>query len=73
MPRGVALAAGKPGFAGRLIVMRSPPGKMKVRAVTARGAEVVLHGDTYDEAYLEARRLEATGSSASSTPLMIPR
>jgi len=31
-----------------------------VRAVTARGAEVVLHGDTYDEAYLEARRLEAS-------------
>ena len=32
--------------------------RSKVRSVAARGAEVVLHGDTYDEACAEARRLE---------------
>jgi threonine dehydratase len=30
--------------------------RIKVEAVLARGAQVVLHGDTYDEAYAEARR-----------------
>ena len=31
--------------------------EIKVRAVRALGAEVVLHGDTYDEAWQEALRL----------------
>jgi len=60
--------------AGRVIVMPLTTPEMKVRAVTARGAEVVLHGDTYDEAYLESPGgWRPAGSSASSTPLMIPR
>jgi threonine dehydratase len=54
--QGVALAAQKLGCAA-VIVMPSTTPKIKVDAVKARGAEVHLHGDTYDEAYAEARRL----------------
>src|SRR6267154_1540311 len=39
------------------IVMPSTTPKIKVDAVKARGAEVHLHGDTYDEAHVEAKRL----------------
>jgi threonine dehydratase len=55
--QGVALAAQKLGCAA-VIVMPTTTPKIKVDAVKARGAEVHLHGDTYDEAYAEARRLE---------------
>ena len=55
--QGVALAAQKLGCAA-VIVMPSTTPKIKVEAVKARGAEVHLHGDTYDEAHAEARRLE---------------
>src|SRR6266702_1365627 len=54
--QGVALAAQKLGCAA-VIVMPSTTPKIKVDAVKARGAEVHLHGDTYDEAHVEARRL----------------
>jgi threonine dehydratase len=56
--QGVALAAQKLGCCAVIVMPVTTPA-MKVRAVAARGAEVVLHGDTYDEAYAEARRLEA--------------
>jgi threonine dehydratase len=55
--QGVALAARKLGCRA-LIVMPVTTPKIKVDAVKARGAEVILLGDTYDEAYAEARRLE---------------
>src|SRR5260221_3511462 len=32
--------------------------RIKVNAVAARGAEVLLHGDSYDEAYAHAMRLK---------------
>src|SRR5207247_5831187 len=54
--QGVALAAQKLGCAA-VIVMPTTTPKIKVDAVKARGAEVHLGGDTYDEAYAEARRL----------------
>src|SRR5713101_379267 len=54
--QGVALAAQKLGCAA-VIVMPTTTPKIKVDAVRGRGAEVHLHGDTYDEAYAEARRL----------------
>ncbi|MFN5161790.1 MAG: threonine ammonia-lyase, biosynthetic [Cyanobacteriota bacterium] len=54
---GVALGAQKLGCRAVIVMPVTTPA-MKVRAVAARGAEVVLHGDTYDEAYAEARRLE---------------
>jgi threonine dehydratase len=55
--QGVALAARKLGCRA-LIVMPVTTPKIKVDAVRARGGEVVLHGDTYDEAYAQARQLE---------------
>jgi threonine dehydratase len=37
--------------------MPSTTPKIKIDAVKSRGAEVILQGDTYDEAYVEARHL----------------
>ena len=56
--QGVALAAQKLDCRAVIVMPVTTP-EMKVRAVAARGAEVVLHGDTYDAACEEARRLEA--------------
>jgi threonine dehydratase len=56
--QGVALAAQRLDCRAVIVMPVTTP-EMKVRAVAARGAEVVLHGDTYDAAYEEARRLEA--------------
>jgi threonine dehydratase len=55
--QGVALAAQKLGCHAVIVMPVTTP-EMKVRSVAARGAEVVLHGDTYDEAYRHARQLE---------------
>src|SRR3990170_2145531 len=55
--QGVALAAQKLGCRA-LIVMPVTTPKIKVDAVAARGAKVILHGDSYDEAYAEAMRLK---------------
>jgi threonine dehydratase len=63
----VALAAQKLGCAA-VIVMPTTTPKIKVDAVKARGAEVHLHGDTYDEAYAEARRLERSRKLAFVHP-----
>ncbi|MGH8752404.1 MAG: threonine ammonia-lyase, biosynthetic, partial [Burkholderiales bacterium] len=57
--QGVALAAQKLGCKAVIIMPVTTP-QIKVRAVAARGAEVVLHGDSYDEAYTHARKLEKT-------------
>ncbi len=54
--QGVALAAQRLGCRA-LIVMPVTTPRIKVEAVAARGAEVVLHGDSYDEAYEQAMRL----------------
>ena len=55
--QGVALAANKLGIRA-LIVMPTTTPPIKVNAVRSYGAEAVLHGDTYDEAYHYAKRLE---------------
>ncbi|QPN59574.1 threonine ammonia-lyase, biosynthetic [Synechococcus sp. CBW1002] len=55
--QGVALGARKLGCTAVIVMPVTTP-EMKVRAVAARGAEVVLHGDNYDAACAEARRLE---------------
>jgi threonine dehydratase len=55
--QGVALAAQRLGCRAVIVMPVTTP-EMKVRSVAARGAEVVLHGDTYDEACVEATRLE---------------
>ncbi len=54
--QGVALGARQLGTTA-LIVMPVTTPKVKVDAVKARGGQVVLHGDTYDDAYTHARQL----------------
>jgi threonine dehydratase len=55
--QGVALAAQKLGCAATIVMpVTTPP--IKVDAVRARGAKVVLRGDSYDEACAHARVLE---------------
>jgi threonine dehydratase len=56
--QGVALAAEKLGIAAIIVMPRTTP-TIKVQAVRSRGRQVVLHGDTFDEAYAHARALEA--------------
>ena len=53
--QGVALSASRLGCRA-VIVMPATTPEVKVRAVRALGAEVVLHGETYDECSSEARR-----------------
>lgn len=55
--QGVALGAKKLGTTA-IIVMPTTTPQVKVNAVKARGGEVVLYGDTYDDAYAYARQLE---------------
>jgi threonine dehydratase len=56
--QGVALGAVHLGTQA-IIVMPVTTPQVKVDAVKARGGQVVLHGDTYDDAYAHARLLEA--------------
>ncbi|MBF2029977.1 MAG: pyridoxal-phosphate dependent enzyme, partial [Oscillatoriales cyanobacterium C42_A2020_001] len=56
--QGVALGAKRLGSKA-IIVMPVTTPQVKIDAVKARGGEVVLHGDTYDDAYAYARQLEA--------------
>ena len=56
--QGVALAAKKLGTTA-IIVMPVTTPTMKVNAVATRGGQVVLHGDTYDDACAHARQLAA--------------
>jgi threonine dehydratase len=55
--QGVALAAQKLGCRA-LIVMPVTTPRIKIEAVKSRGASVVLHGDSYSEAYARAMRLK---------------
>ena len=54
--QGVALAAQRLGCNATIVMPVTTPA-IKVQAVEARGATVVLHGDSYDEAYARAREL----------------
>ncbi|WP_405227218.1 threonine ammonia-lyase, biosynthetic [Lentisalinibacter sediminis] len=56
--QGVALAAGRLGIQAFIVMPVTTP-RIKVEAVRKLGGEVVLEGDTYDDAYAHARRLEA--------------
>lgn len=58
--QGVALAAQRLGTRAMIVMPQTTP-RIKVQAVAMRGAEVVLHGDSYDDAYRHARRLAARG------------
>ncbi len=54
--QGLALGAQKLGVKATIVMPRTTP-SIKVDAVRARGAKVVLHGDTYDEASAYAKNL----------------
>ena len=54
--QGVALAAQRLGCRAVIVMPITTP-RIKVEAVAARGAEVVLHGDSYAEAYAKATQL----------------
>ena len=55
--QGVALAAKRRRIRAVIVMPVTTP-TIKVDAVLALGGEVVLHGDTYDDAYTHARMLE---------------
>ena len=56
--QGVALAAQRKGIRAVIVMPVTTP-SIKVDAVAALGGDVVLHGDTYDDAYAHARELSA--------------
>jgi threonine dehydratase len=55
--QGVALAAQRLRCAATIVMPVTTP-QIKIAAVTARGAEVVLHGDSYSDAYEKAQELQ---------------
>ena len=55
--QGVALAAQRLGCSAVIVMPVTTP-RTKVEAVRSRGAEVVLHGDSFDAAQAHARSLE---------------
>jgi threonine dehydratase len=55
--QGVALAAQKLGCAATIVMPVTTP-HIKIAAVAARGANVVLHGDSYSDAYAKALELQ---------------
>lgn len=54
--QGVALAANELGCRA-VIVMPTTAPRLKVDAVSARGAEIVLHGESYDDAFAYAQKM----------------
>jgi len=55
--QGVALAANRRNTRAVIVMPVTTP-SIKVEAVRELGGEVILHGDTYDDAYAHARTLE---------------
>lgn len=61
--QGVAFAARESGIKATIVMPRSTP-LAKIAATQGYGAEVILHGDCYDDAYAHAKELEAqTGAT----------
>jgi threonine dehydratase len=58
--QGVALAAKKLGIKAMIVMPKTTP-EIKVKSVRANGAKIVLHGDSYDDAYAHAKELAAKG------------
>ena len=56
--QGVALGASKLNIKAIIVMPTSTP-KIKVQAVEQLGAEVILHGDVYDDAFHHAKELES--------------
>ena len=58
--QGVALAARKLGCKARIVMPVTTP-RMKSDAVQSLGGDVLLHGDSFSDAYAEAVRLQSEG------------
>lgn len=69
--QGVALAAARRGAAATIVMPTTTPG-IKVAAVQALGGTVVLHGDSFDDAYAHARALEQQTGAAFVHPFDDP-
>jgi threonine dehydratase len=65
--QGVALAAQKLHCTATIVMPVTTP-QIKVDAVRGRGAQVVLHGDSYDEAYAHANALSKKQKSTFVHP-----
>jgi threonine dehydratase len=59
--QGVALSARKLGCKAVVVMPVTTP-QLKIDAVRALGADVVLHGDSYSDAYLHALELQTSGA-----------
>jgi threonine dehydratase len=54
--QGLAMAAQRMGVAATIVMPRTTP-SIKIDAVRSRGAQVILHGDSFDEASTHAQKL----------------
>jgi threonine dehydratase len=65
--QGVALAAQRLGCKATIVMPITTP-SIKIQAVAGRGAEVVLHGDSYSDAYARAIALARTSRAVFVHP-----
>jgi threonine dehydratase len=65
--QGVALAANHLRCRATIVMPATTP-QIKISAVAARGARVVLFGDSYDEAYVHAQKIAKRGKLAFVHP-----
>ena len=65
--QGVALAANKLSCRATIVMPVTTP-HIKIAAVAARGAKVVLHGDSYSDAYARALALQKTSGATFVHP-----
>ncbi len=65
--QGVALAAQRLDCTATIVMPVTTP-QIKIGAVAARGARVVLHGDSYADAYAKARALQAESGATFVHP-----
>lgn len=65
--QGVAMAAAKLDLAATIVMPKTTP-EIKVAAVRRLGAEIVLHGNTYDEASEHAHALAAASGATYIPP-----
>jgi threonine dehydratase len=65
--QGLAFSALKLGVKATIVMPKTTP-QIKVDAVRSRGAKVILHGDTYDEAAQHAQKLVAEKGSVYVHP-----
>lgn len=65
--QGVALAAQRLNAKATIVMPATTP-QIKINAVASRGAKVILHGDSYDEAYEHALTLAKKSKSTFVHP-----